>query len=148
MIPRPLPPAEHEETIREKAVGLYRLLERASPLIEQYTSEVCPTCEDVCCKQKHAYFDDEDMIYITALGVEVPEYDERGPEEPCQFLSERGCTRPRGHRPFRCTWYFCPPLLSYMAGGKGRPYRRLVALLKEIGLKREAVTRQEMVEGG
>ncbi|NOY40020.1 MAG: hypothetical protein GXO95_07305 [Nitrospirae bacterium] len=108
------------------------LFEEISPLIESYNAEVCPYCEDVCCKQRHAYYDSEDMIYISALGLAVPEYSERGLEEPCEFLSSKGCSRPRWQRPFRCTWYFCEPLLSHMYNGPGRPHRRFVSLLQDI----------------
>jgi len=111
---------------------LRALFEEVSPLIEDYTSKVCPSCKDVCCKQRHAYYDGEDRIYISALGLSFPEYSERDLEEPCEFLSSDGCSRPRWQRPFRCTWYFCGPLLRHMHEGPARPYRRLVGLLKEI----------------
>ncbi|NOZ24856.1 MAG: hypothetical protein GXO94_02030 [Nitrospirae bacterium] len=111
---------------------LRALFEEISPLIEGYTSKVCPSCEDVCCKQKHAYYDSEDLVYVSALGLALPEYGDRGLEEPCEFLSVSGCSRPRWQRPFRCTWYFCEPLLRHMEEGPGRPYRRLVGLLQEI----------------
>ncbi len=118
--------------IEDVLLGLRVLFEEISPLIERYTSEVCPYCENVCCKQRHAYYDGEDMIYISALGLSVPEYSERGLEEPCEFLSINGCSRPGWHRPFRCTWYFCGPLLQHMNDGLGRPHRRLVGLLQDI----------------
>jgi len=118
--------------IEEVLLGLRVLFEDISPLIERYTSEVCPDCENVCCKQRHAYYDAEDMIYISARGLSVPEYSERGLEEPCEFLSFKGCSRPGWQRPFRCTWYFCGPLLQHMNDGPGRPHRRLVGLLQDI----------------
>ena len=118
--------------IEDILVGLRVLFEEINPLMERYIPEVCPDCEDVCCKQRHAYYDAEDMIYISARGLSVPEYSERGLDEPCEFLSFEGCSRPRWQRPFRCTWFFCGPLLQHMNDGPGRPYRRLVGLLQDI----------------
>ncbi|GMT48459.1 MAG: hypothetical protein IEMM0007_2025 [bacterium] len=123
---------EKRREIEDVLLGLRVLFEEISPLIESYNSEVCPYCEDVCCKQRHAYYDSEDRLYISALGLSVPEYSERSLGEPCEFLSFNGCSRPRWQRPFRCTWFFCEPLLRYMYDGPGRPHRRLVRLLQEI----------------
>ncbi len=134
--------------IEDVLSGLRELFEEISPLIEGYTSEVCPYCEDVCCKQKHAYYDSEDIIYISALHLSSPEYSKRGLEEPCEFLSCNGCSRPRWQRPFRCTWYFCGPLLRHMNNGPGRPHRRLVALLRDIvDLRGRLITNSEKLIG-
>lgn len=138
--------ANSRET-RDLLFVLRMLFEEISPLIEGYTSEVCPDCEDVCCKQKHAYYDSEDMICISALGLSSPEYSERGLEEPCEFLSFNGCSRPRWQRPFRCTWYFCEPLLRHMSDGPGRPHRRLVSLLQDIVELRGNLINSETVTG-
>ncbi|MEC4686458.1 MAG: hypothetical protein VST71_12095 [Nitrospirota bacterium] len=133
--------------IEDVLFRLRGLFEEISPLIEGYTSEVCPNCEDVCCKQRHAYYDSEDLICISALGLAVPEYSERGLEARCEFLSFNGCSRPRWQRPFRCTWYFCEPLLRHMSDGPGRPHRRLVSLLQDIVELRGNLINSETVIG-
>jgi hypothetical protein len=39
-------------------------------------------------------------------------------------------------RPYRCTWYFCTPLLDHIQKKSVRKYRRLLDLLQRITQKR------------
>lgn len=115
------------------AQGLKHLLIETSPLIERYTAEVCPACADVCCKQKHGVFRERDIVYLNALGHDIPLHDESvSPEGPCQFLSPRGCKLPRWLRPFKCTWYFCYPILHAMNEVPQREYRHIIETLREM----------------
>ncbi|MCX7793882.1 MAG: hypothetical protein N2257_05705 [Thermodesulfovibrionales bacterium] len=117
---------------KEIAVRLKELLIEISPLIEEYTSYICPLCQDVCCKQKHAIPEEKDLIYMKLTGI--PEYtlDGRGPEENCQFLGEKGCIKPRWQRPLRCTWYFCSSLLRAMDEGDQKKARKLTELIRDM----------------
>jgi hypothetical protein len=115
------------------AEKLKQLLIESSSLIEDYTREVCPGCTDVCCRQKHGAYRERDILYLHALGVEVPLRDEARPlEGPCQFMGPRGCVQPRWIRPFKCTWYFCEPLLAALNQGPQRKARRLSSHLQEM----------------
>lgn len=117
----------------ETANKMKRLLIESSPMIEDYTREVCPACAEVCCRQKHGMFRKNDIVYLHALGVEVPPRDPGRPlEGPCEWMGPRGCDRPRWLRPFKCTWFFCEPLLKAMNDGPSRKARRLSALLQEM----------------
>jgi hypothetical protein len=118
--------------VRENSVRLKNLLEEISPFIEEFTSEICPGCPAVCCKQKHGYHDEDDMIYLSSLGLDVPSYDRRSPDDPCEFLSLGGCSKPRWQRPYRCTWYFCERLLHYMPEKSARKYRKIVSRLQSM----------------
>ncbi len=112
---------------------LKALLVKISPLIEDYTAEVCPGCTDVCCKQKRSFLDREDILYMTALGLPLPDYDPaRDPEGRCQFMGSSGCMTPRWLRPWRCTWYFCDPLLEALDSGHQKQARALSALIRQI----------------
>jgi len=115
------------------AKKLKRLLIDSSPLIEEYTSAICPFCTDVCCRQKHGLYQDGDRSYLGALTVTVPVRDTARPiDGPCEMMGPRGCIQPRWMRPFRCTWYFCEPLLVAMNDGPQKKARRLSAALKEM----------------
>lgn len=108
-------------------------IDGVSPFIQQITSVVCPTCEKVCCIDRHGHYDDEDLIYIRALGFKIPSYKEGVIDtDPCQFLSESGCTLDRSVRPFRCNWYFCNALLEYMKNSPPKPYREFINSFQEI----------------
>ncbi len=87
--------------------------------IQQHTSAVCPGCRKVCCINKHAYYECDDLIYIYALGLEPHEYEDREDNEPCQFLSATGCILDRTVRPSGCNWYFCDGLFDSMEKAPG-----------------------------
>ena len=111
--------------------------------IRQNTAAVCPSCENVCCVNKHGFYDYEDLIYVYALGLTPPSYKEGVSDtEPCRFLSETGCAIERSIRPFRCNWYFCGALLKHIENGPARPYRTFIKQLDEI-----VDLRKEMLDG-
>jgi hypothetical protein len=116
-----------------QARKLKKLLIESSPLIEEYTAAVCPGCIDVCCRQKHGTHRERDLAYLHALGTPSPPMDgERDPNGHCQFIGQAGCTLPRWMRAFKCTWYFCDPLLAALDEGNARKARRLSAVLQEM----------------
>jgi hypothetical protein len=116
------------------AVRLKQLLVEASPLIESYTAAVCPSCTDVCCRQRHGVFTAHDAAYIAALGTEAPAHEPGRPlDGPCQFLGPAGCVKPRWQRAWKCTWYFCQPLLRALEAGPAKRARALSATLEEMG---------------
>lgn len=113
-------------------------IEGIEPFIQQQTEVVCPVCEERCCINIHGYFDDLDVIYMRAIGLELPSYrKELSDTDPCQFLTDKGCSRQRYLRPFRCNWYFCRALLNHMENGPSRPYREFIRAFKEIIVLRE-----------
>lgn len=125
------------------AEQLKQLVINASPLIEEYTAAVCPGCTDVCCRQKHGLYRERDIRYLRALGEAIPPRDEARPlEGRCEMMGPRGCVLPRWMRPFKCTWYFCDPLLAAMNEGPQKKARRLAAVMQEMidlyGALREA----------
>jgi len=115
------------------AKKLKQLMIESSPMIEEFTAAVCPGCSDVCCRQKHGMFRENDILYLGALGVEEPKRDQgRSPEGPCEWMGPMGCVQPRWIRPFKCTWYFCEPLLKALRDSPPRKARRVSAVLQEM----------------
>jgi len=121
---------ENRKNIAER---LKRLLIESSPMIEEYTAAICPGCSDVCCRQKHGTFRENDILYLRTLGVEVPKRDQGRPlDGPCEWMRPEGCVQPRWMRPFKCTWYFCEPLLKTLNDSPPRKARRVSAVLQEM----------------
>ena len=117
----------------DAAGKLQQLLIESSPLIEEYTREICPGCTDVCCRQKHGIYRERDLLYLNALGTAIPARDPARPlDGPCEALGERGCTHPRWLRPFKCTWYFCEPIILAMRDRPPRSTRALTAVMEEM----------------
>ncbi len=116
-----------------KAQKLKQLLVESSPLMEEFTAIVCPDCVDVCCRQKHGLYRERDILYLVALGEDVPERDAARPlDGPCESMGSYGCVLPRWMRPFKCTWYFCEPLLAALNSSPPKKLRQLSTLLQEM----------------
>jgi len=124
--------------VRNAAFEAKEIIETLSSHIESYTAAVCPGCTRVCCINKHSRYDRSDIIFMAALGNDIPD-DRSGIEEsaPCRFLGNKGCVMARSQRPYRCTWFFCTPLLDYAIEKSGPSgYRKFVGMLQQITEKR------------
>jgi hypothetical protein len=103
------------QKVKEIAQRIKNEIAGISPFIQQTTQIVCPDCKDVCCINKHGYYNYEDLVYLYALGLKPPDYESRRKDtDPCQLLSENGCSLERPFRPSGCNWYFCDSLLESM----------------------------------
>jgi len=101
--------------VKEIAEQLNINITKIIPLIEPVTQMICSSCQSVCCIRKHGFFNKEDLIYFSALGVTPPNVIFDGEDEdPCQFLSHNGCILERSFRPSGCNWFFCDTLLDQL----------------------------------
>lgn len=123
--------------IREKAARFKAAFDRLDPFIQSYTSEVCPYCGTVCCAMRHGIPEFADIVGFLSMGVNVPAYDlTRDLGGRCQFMSDTGCSLSRIERPYRCTWYFCDPLLKQIEIGPASHYRRFIKDVEELASAR------------
>jgi hypothetical protein len=112
--------------------------ESLSPYIESQTQSVCPSCEKVCCIDRHAVPEPDDKVFFEVLAKEDPSASipaasaKQSDTEPCRHLGPGGCGLERWQRPFRCTWYFCDALLEQMPHSDARAYRAFVAGLGKL----------------
>ncbi len=122
------------------ASGLMAAYDAVGGFIEKHTQAVCPSCESVCCIDRHGTYEPEDLKLFDSLGLvpheEMPKTDDT---MPCRFLSNTGCALPRWRRPFRCTWYFCAPLLETMPLENPKEYREFVVSLDRLVNLRRAI---------
>ncbi len=119
--------------LRELAHELKDAFDAVSPFIEKHTAVVCPECRQVCCRDKHGRPDENDLVFLRALGEEMPDgRTERGESEPCRFLTETGCSLQRWRRPFRCTFFFCAPLLKSLENDNAKLYRAFVQYFQHL----------------
>ena len=132
-------PCTESLNMGKAADELREAFDSISPYIQRHTSEVCPSCPKVCCIDRHGRYEENDLVFIEALGLANLHCDPDRPDtDPCRFLSEKGCSLPRYRRPFRCTWYFCERLLESMHGDKPRDYREFMAAFENLQrLRRE-----------
>lgn len=129
----PLHNNTESSTLSELADELRQAFNAVSPFIEKHTAMVCPECNKVCCIDKHGRYDKNDLEFLRALGVrkhhDLPEREESA---PCRFLNEKGCSRERWERPFRCTQFFCDALLKSLENDNAKLYRAFVEYLQHL----------------
>ncbi len=128
---------DHEsemDVVRQKARQFRQAFAIMDPFIQEYTAKVCPYCGNVCCCNKHGYPEFADVVGILAMGGRIPSYDLSVDEGAlCQFIGEKGCVLPRTERPYRCTWYFCEPLLLQIEIGPPKQYREFTLDVQYMG---------------
>jgi len=125
------------EGLREVAEENRRLIESLDVHMEALTRRVCPTCRDVCCISRHGRPAADDLVYYKALNlVPPPSEPDRPDTSPCHQLGASGCRLPRAERPYRCTWYFCTPLIEALDRLPARQARVLDAQLSRLSSAR------------
>ncbi len=118
------------------------ILEQIDPLIQGLTAKSCPYCGVVCCAQKFGLPNSSDMVTFLAMNVNGHVYDfQKDPRSMCQFMGEKGCILPRYQRPFRCTFYFCDPLLIQIDLLPKMENERLIQGLKKLESLRQEMTK-------
>ncbi len=128
--------------VQQAARRFLEEFDRIDPFIQSYTALVCPSCGTVCCAQIHGLPEFADVIGFHALGHSVPAYDlTRELNGPCQFMGIRGCVLPRTQRPYRCTWYFCDPLLVQIEIGPTSHYRHFIEMVQALAQARGELMR-------
>lgn len=127
-----------DERCRSTAREFIGVLDEAGGMILKETEAFCPSCTSVCCINRHSYHEVIDIFFITAAGGTPPGYrPDISDLSPCQFLGEKGCMLPRPLRPYRCTWYFCGPLLEHIRSGPARRYRIFSDSMMRLTEKRQ-----------
>jgi len=129
------------EDIKGLAENVKAAYELVSPFIEEHTAIVCPDCENVCCMDKHARHDTDDLFFLNVIGAGLPP-DVPGLEETdsCRNMTDIGCSLERWMRPGRCTTFFCDALLKSLQKGDPKLYRAFIEYLKYL-----ADVRQELL---
>lgn len=107
-------------------------IQAVDAFIQHHSAIACPRCEDVCCENRHAYYNYEDLVYIHGLGLTPHDCEQRDDAAPCQFLSPQGCRLERALRPSRCNWYFCDALYDSMEKAPGEAYARYDESLRSV----------------
>jgi hypothetical protein len=125
----------------ELALQLKEAINSVSPYIEEHTAIVCPKCKKVCCADKHGRYDENDIAYLVALGVNIPDQDPyREETEACRYITENGCSLSRWMRPYRCTLFFCDALIKSLEEGDSKLYRAFDNYFQNLILVRQEFT--------
>ncbi len=121
------------EDMKSLAEDVKAAFEVLSPYIQTYTAVVCPDCENVCCKDKHGRYDDNDLYFLNAMdAVLPPDFEGLKESDPCRYMTECGCDLERWRRPYRCTFFFCDALLKCVDEGDPKLSRAFNEYLKYL----------------
>jgi hypothetical protein len=127
---------------KERANELKEAFNALSPFIEKHTTEVCPDCESVCCRDKHGRYDQYDLVFLKSLGEDIPaDQPWRQESDSCRYMTGTGCSLERWKRPFRCTHFFCDPLLKSLENDNAKLYRSFVEYFQYL-----LSVRQKLIE--
>lgn len=121
--------------VREHGHRLLEAFEQVDGFIQHDTRSVCPYCGIVCGANRHGLpqFAYAYVVGFLAMGLDVPAHDLEVDERTvCQFLGPKGCEPLRPQRPFRCTRYFCDPLLEQIEIGPLQHSRRFTSDLQAL----------------
>ncbi len=130
-------------SVADYADTLKNEINAVDSFIQHTTAVVCARCKNVCCVNRHGWYDYEDLIYVFALELQPLPYHEGVTDtDPCRFLSPHGCTIERAVRPFRCNWHFCSALVEHLESGPAKPFRLFVNRFQRIiDLRKEMLDR-------
>ncbi len=80
----------------------------------EYCQLTCPSCKDPCCTGREIFFNQADLLYLTAHNsMPLPIGQTRSKASaPCRYLSLQGCILPRPQRPYICVWFLCEPQME------------------------------------
>lgn len=99
----------------------------------EYCRLTCPTCEDPCCRGLKVFFNQTDLLYLVALGEQLPVGQTRAHESaPCRYLSERGCLLPRVARPYVCVWFLCEAQMELFQAEPAPFQRQFIMTMQDI----------------
>lgn len=138
-VPRPVFKIMNKEKniLSEGKMSPARDLENAfglvSPFIEKHTALVCPECENVCCMDRHGRYDENDLFFLRALGVDIPsDRPDLAEIDPCRSMTATGCALERWMRPYRCTFFFCDALLKSLENDNAKLYRAFLQYFQHL----------------
>jgi hypothetical protein len=118
---------------RRLAEGILDLIRWLDPFFERYERECYPRCADPCCTARQVFFDRADLLFFHALPTAVPEAQTRALEnEPCRYLTSRGCALPRFTRPHVCNWFLCDLQYRCLTREPARIQRAFTKKLEEL----------------
>ncbi len=137
--------------MRSNPLDHYRRLQRQIRAeFDTFTQKYCPTCPAPCCR-KPARIGPVDILLAEAVGWKPPATvqgdpaelairnadaamlsDEPGDGEPCEYLTETGCSFPNDLRPYGCTEFICPLMYAELDRKKIARLRRLTRELDQV----------------
>jgi hypothetical protein len=99
-----------------------------------YCQATCPSCADPCCSALGIFFNQADLLYLSALKhVSLPIAQTRTEAHAmCRYLGTHGCLLARTQRPYVCVWFLCEPQMELFNAKPGSFQRQFINVLKNI----------------
>lgn len=104
------------EPVCQSADSLYKLLEAPRDIFARLCPELCPDCEEDCCRRvsQRGVMDEADLVFLALQGITALPAAARQ-DGLCPWLGREGCALPWNARPFACLHYLCEPLQNAMS---------------------------------
>ncbi len=115
------------------AKEIRKRIELLDAAMTEYCRATCPQCEDQCCLGLGIFFNRVDLLYLIALGEDIPPGQTRtGMSDTCRYLAHDGCRLPRTYRPYVCVWFLCDPQMEIFQQQRASFQRHFIGTLQEI----------------
>jgi hypothetical protein len=115
-------------------------IEWLDPIMDRYCGETCPACDDPCCTGHKVFFNQADLLYLTALKSKIPPGQTRSrPTQACRYLGAKGCRLSRFHRPYVCVWFLCDAQMELLNCEPNDFQRHFIGTLQKIRMHRLAL---------
>ncbi len=119
---------------------IIRGIQWLDPIMTRYCEQTCPSCKDPCCTGYEVFFNQTDLLYLTAGHTKIPPGQTRtSKSETCRYLGEKGCRLPRLHRPYVCVWFICDAQMELLQSEPNVIYRQFIKTMQDIRMHRLAL---------
>jgi hypothetical protein len=100
----------------------------------EYCSVTCPSCSDPCCSATSVFFNQADILYLTAQQHVPPPLGQTRTQAsaPCRYLSPEGCLIARSQRPYVCVWFFCESQMEILNSAPTSFHRQLIQVVQHL----------------
>ena len=126
-----------QEPFQSSAAQIGEALQWLDPVMTKYCELTCPQCIDPCCNAHAIFFNQTDMLSLIAMGISIlPGQTRVRPDEPCRYLTPKGCHLERVARPYVCVWFLCETQMDLFWEESASTQRHFVKQFENIRLSR------------
>lgn len=125
--------SRERDRARQLASRIAEGIASLDPVMSRWCDATCPDCADPCCEGRAVFFNRTDLLVLLASGLTPPPGQTRqAPGQPCRYLSPRGCTLSRWHRPYVCVWFICERQMELFSEERPAFQRAFIRALESI----------------
>jgi hypothetical protein len=121
------------QKIQYRAGSIQEKIRWLDSIMQKYCELTCRECTDPCCDARKIFFNQADILYLSAVDSPPPPGQTRTePSGMCRYLGLNGCQLARTARPYVCVWFLCEAQMILFGGESPRFQRKIIRTFEEI----------------